>query len=144
MDFPGGSDNKESACNAGDFGSIPGWGRSPGETEGNPFQYPCLENPMTEEPGGLQSMELQRFRHDWATNTLHSKLTSSLRSEFYMLWCFPGGTSGKEPAYQCRRCRRHGFSPWVGRILWRRAWQPIPVFLPGEFHRRWSLVGYSL
>ena len=64
MDFPGGSDDKESACNAGDLGSVPGWGRSPGEREGNPFQYPCLENPMTEEPGGLQSMELQRFRHD--------------------------------------------------------------------------------
>ena len=97
MDFPGGSDDKESTCNAGDFGSIPGWGRSPGEREGNPLQYPCLENPMTEEPGGLQSIELQRFRHDWATNTLHSELTSSLRSEFYVLWCFPGGTSGNLP-----------------------------------------------
>ena len=64
MDFPGGSDDKESACNAGDLGSVPGWGRSPGEREGNPLQYLCLENPMTEEPGGLQSMELQRFRHD--------------------------------------------------------------------------------
>ena len=53
MDFPGGSDDKESACNAGDLGSIPGWGRFPGEREGNPLQYPCLENPMMEEPGGL-------------------------------------------------------------------------------------------
>ena len=64
MDFPGGSDDKESACNAGDLGSVPGWGRPPGEREGNPLQYPCLENPMTEEPGRLQAMELQRFRHD--------------------------------------------------------------------------------
>ena len=46
MDFPGGSDDKESACNAGDLGSIPGWGRFPGEREGNPLQYSCLENPM--------------------------------------------------------------------------------------------------
>ena len=44
--FPGGSDGKESACSAGDPGSIPGLGRSPGEGNGNPFQYPCLENPM--------------------------------------------------------------------------------------------------
>ena len=42
----GGSDGKESTCNAGDLGSIPGWGRSPGEGNGNPFQYSCLENPM--------------------------------------------------------------------------------------------------
>ena len=44
--FPGGSDGKESACNAGDRGSIPGPGRSPGEGHGNPLQYSCLENPM--------------------------------------------------------------------------------------------------
>ena len=46
MGFPGGSENKASACNAGDLGSIPGLGRSPGEGNGNPLQYPCLENPM--------------------------------------------------------------------------------------------------
>ena len=44
--FPGGSDGKESACNAGDLGSIPGLGRSPGGGHGNPLQYSCLENPM--------------------------------------------------------------------------------------------------
>ena len=44
--FPGGSGGKASACNAGDPGSIPGLGRSPGEGNGNPLQYPCLENPM--------------------------------------------------------------------------------------------------
>ena len=45
-DFPGGSDGKTSAYNAGDPGSIPGSGRSPGEGNGNPLQYSCLENPM--------------------------------------------------------------------------------------------------
>ena len=45
-DFPGGSDDKESACGAGDQGSIPGSRRSPGEGNGNPLQYSCLENPM--------------------------------------------------------------------------------------------------
>ena len=41
----------------GDMGSIPGSGRSPGESNGYPLQYSCLENPMAEEPGGLQSVE---------------------------------------------------------------------------------------
>ena len=44
--IPGGSDSKESAHNAGDLGSIPGLGRSLGEGNGNPLQYPCLENPV--------------------------------------------------------------------------------------------------
>ena len=44
--FPGGSDSKVSACNGGDPGSIPGLGKSPGEGNGNPLQYSCLENPM--------------------------------------------------------------------------------------------------
>ena len=44
--FPGGSDGKASACSVGDLGSIPGLGRSPGEGNGNPLQYSCLENSM--------------------------------------------------------------------------------------------------
>jgi len=44
--FPGGSDRKASAYNAGDRGSIPGLGRPPGEGNGNPLQYSCLENPI--------------------------------------------------------------------------------------------------
>ena len=45
---------------------------------------------------------------------------------------FPGGASGKEPSCQGRRCKRRGFDPCMGKIPWRRAWQPTPVFLPGE------------
>ena len=41
------------------------------------------------------------------------------------------------------QCRRHEFSPWVGKISWRRKWQPTPVFLPGKSHGQKSLVGYS-
>ena len=58
---------EESVCNAGDagdMGSIPGSGRSPEEGNGNPLQYSCLENPMTEETGGLQSMGSQIVGHD--------------------------------------------------------------------------------
>ena len=60
IDLPGGSDGKVSVCNVGDQGSIPGSGRSPGEGNGNPLQHSCLENPMTEEPDRLQSIELQK------------------------------------------------------------------------------------
>ena len=56
---------------------------------------------------------------------------------------FPGGASSKEPACQCKRCRRRRFDPWVGKIPWRRAWQPPPVLLPGESHGQRSLAGYS-
>ena len=56
---------------------------------------------------------------------------------------FPGGASGKEPACQSRRCKRRGFHPWVGKIPWRRAWQPTPVFLPGKSHGQRSLGGYD-
>ena len=58
--FPGGSVIKNPPANTGDGGSIPGSGRSPGEGNGNLLQYSCLEIPWTEEPGGLQSMELQK------------------------------------------------------------------------------------
>ena len=51
--------------------------------------------------------------------------------------------SGKESACQCRRYKRCGFNPWVGKISWRRKWQPILVFLPRKSHGQRSLVGYS-
>ena len=52
----------------------------------------------------------------------------------------PWWLRGKESACQCGR---QGFDPWVGKIRWRRKWQPTPVCLPGEFHGQRSLVGYS-
>ena len=58
MGFPGSSDSKESGYNAGDPGSIPGLGRSPGEGNGNPLQYSCLENSMG--IGDWQSVGSQR------------------------------------------------------------------------------------
>ena len=60
--FPGGLTVKNLPTNAGDIkdsGSIPGSGRSPGGGHGNPLQYSCLENPLTEEPDGLQSLGSQ-------------------------------------------------------------------------------------
>ena len=56
---------------------------------------------------------------------------------------FPGGSAGKEPTCQCRRCKRRRFNPWVRKIPWSRKWQPTPVFLSGTFHGQRSLEGYS-
>ena len=53
---------------------------------------------------------------------------------------FPGCSDSKSI---CLHCRRTGFDSWVGKIPWRRKWQPTPVFLPGESHGQRSLVGYS-
>ena len=57
----------------------------------------------------------------------------SWKSQVYDLICaiyqlgFPGDSSGKEPTCQCRRCKRCGFTPWVRKIPWRRAWRPTPI-----------------
>ena len=58
-------------------------------------------------------------------------------------WGFPAGTSGKEPACQCRRCKRLVFDPCIGKIPWRRKWQSTPIFLPGKSHGQRSLESYS-
>ena len=58
----------------------------------------------------------------------------------YIMWGFPGDSNGKGIRLQCRK---PGFSPWVGKIPWRRKWQPTPVFLPGESHGQRNLAGYS-
>ena len=57
-------------------------------------------------------------------------------------WASPGGASHKELDCQCRRCKRCNFHPWVGKVPWKRAWQPTPVFLLGEFNGQRSLAGY--
>ena len=62
---------------------------------------------------------------------------------FILCLGFPGNNCGKEPTCQCRRRKRREFHPWVGKIPWRRSWQPTPVFLPGESNGQRSLAGYS-
>ena len=61
----------------------------------------------------------------------------------FKLHCSLRWHSGKESACQCRRCKRHGFDPWVGKIPWSRQWQPTPVFFPGKSHGQRSLAGYG-
>jgi len=58
-------------------------------------------------------------------------------------WGFPGGTSGKESACQCRRRKKLQFNPWAGKIPWSREWYPFPVYLLGKFHGQRSLLVYS-
>ena len=70
-------------------------------------------------------------------------IRTSYRRSLYGDSGFPSGTSGKESTCQCRRHKRHGFNPWIRKILWRREWQPMPIFLPGESHGQRSLVNYS-
>ena len=81
-----------------------------------------------------------RFFTIWATREAQ---TLGIKKVLPITLGFPGGTSGKESTYQHRRHKRPRFDPWLGKIPWRKAWQPIPVFLPGESHGQRSLVGYS-
>ena len=89
-------------------------------------------------------------RRTWALklDLTHSTQTVELFWDFPFtslmeVLAFPGGASGKEPICQYKSCKRCRFDPWVGKIPWRRAWQPTPVLLPGESHGEWSLPGYS-
>ena len=78
-------------------------------------------------------------RHTWDLfSTLGCLVNKSLccKSQHFLISAFSlgfwGGSSSKERACQCRRLKRWGFDLWVGKISWRRAWQPTPVFWPGE------------
>ena len=110
------------------------------------WEIPWTER--TEEPGRLQSMGSQKswVWLKWRNN--NSEDMWSIFSYTYHHFCsrfggFPGGAGGEEPACQCRRCKRHRFDPWVGKIPWRRKALPNPVFLPGDSLGQRSLAGYS-
>ena len=74
------SDGQQAACNAGDPGSIPGSGRSPGERNGNPFQYSCLENPMDRRPCQVTVHGVARVGQDLATKSSPPSLQSPSRN----------------------------------------------------------------
>ena len=74
---------------------------------------------------------------------IHTAKTIIQKDTCTPVFRLPQWLSGKEPACQCRRCRRRGFSPWVGKIHWRRAWQLTPVFLLGKSHGQKSLTCYN-
>ena len=70
--------------------------------------------------------------------TSFSRIASVISGK--ILPIYPWWLNGKESTCWCRK---HGFNPWTGKILWSRIWQPTPVFLPGEFHGQRSLVSCS-
>ena len=164
--FPGGSEVEESACNAGDLGSIPGSGRSPGEGNGNPLQYSCLENPMD---GGAwraavhgvakSRTQLSDFTSLHFNECLVTQLSFSGEKKLFLVVILflvqlpflvkisfttvdspPTHTQMGNFIFTSRRSR---LDPWVRKIPWRRKWQPTAVFLLGESHGQSSLEGYS-
>ena len=105
--FPGSSGGKESACNAGDPGLIPGSGRSPEEGNGNPLQCSCLENPRDGGACGLPSMGSHRVGHDWsdlaavAVASLVAQVIKNLPAmQEIQVWS-PGEGNGTPLQYSC-------------------------------------------
>ena len=104
--FPGGSEVKASARNVGDLGRV---------------------DPLEKETATHSSILAWRIpwteRAWWATvhrvTKSRTRLSNLTNFQMYKMG-FPSGSAGKEPACQCRRHKRHGFSPWVGKIPWRR------------------------
>ena len=68
----------------------------------------------------------------------------SIFSKFSIMSKRYGASLVAQTVKNCRQCRRPGFDPWAGKMLWRREWLPTPMFLPGEFYGQRSLVGYGL
>ena len=81
------------------------------------------------------------FGYVWWSRVLDSNKRELAYMYYYM--GFPGGARGKEPTCQCRRHKKCGFDPWTGKIPWRKAQEPTPVFLPGESHGQRSLMDYG-
>ena len=81
------SDGKESACNAGDLGSVPGLGRSPGEGMATHSSVLAWRIPWTKEPGGPQSTRSQRVRHAWGTNSRWCFATTAVADEYPGCYC---------------------------------------------------------
>ena len=96
--FPPGSGGKESTCNEGDLGLIPGLERSPGEGNSYPFQYSGLENSMDSIETAKSRLGLGNFQFQYLSLVAQQ------------------------------------LDPRVGKIPWRRKWQPTAIFLPEKFH----------
>ena len=106
--------------------------------------------PWTEEPGRLQSMGSLGIRHDWATSLsiftfhFHALEREMATQSSVLAWRIPGtGEPGGLPSLGSHRVGHDWSNLAAARYTWEENWQPIPVFLPGEFHGQRSLTGYS-
>ena len=117
---------KNPPANTGDAGLILWFGKIPWGGNGNPLQYSCLEKSVDSGADGLWSIGSRSIRH---LASLIAQLVKNLPA--------------KKKKRICLQCWRPEFNFWVGKIPWRRKWQPTPVLLPGEVHGQRSLVGYS-
>ena len=109
--FPCSSVGKDSACNAGDPGSIPGLGRFLGEGNDNPLQYFCLENPWTEEPGGLYSPWGTRVGHNLSTKPSPQNILLLLAADKFASFLSSGSTTLYRQGLICL-CGQSLFVSW--------------------------------
>ena len=93
--------------------------------------------------GELQELVMDRQAWHAAIHGVAGRTQLSNWTECLIISIFLGLPWWLRYLRNCLHCARPGFSPWVGKIPWRREWQPTLVFLPGEFHGQRSLVGYS-
>ena len=107
----------------------------------------CLSPPWWRQQSasgsGCPSTREEKSKWKWLQMTKLCAMVRQNETDLLKATGFPAGAHGKEPVCQCRRPKRLRFDPWVGKIPWRRKWQPMPVFLPGESHGQRSLAGYT-
>ena len=121
-----------SARDIRDTVSIPGWGRSPGEGNGYPLQYSCLDNPWTEETGELQSMGSQRVGHDWSDLAQHPILLGLIfECNFKELKVSGDQSNNFVNLRNCIGTTNVGFLKRVGlettTWVWGPVWLPHPI-----------------
>ena len=157
MGFSCGSAGKESACNAGDLGLISGLGRSPGEGNGYPIQYSCLENPMDRGAWWVTVHGVTRVRHDLVTKATNLDLRTLKPTGN---WCLVRTNLGVDACYSFSDSFLSPTGvflfPFIYFLIYvfislfmylfvlfrRRQWHPTPVLLPGKSHGQKSLAGY--
>ena len=98
--------------------------------------YFCLSNNIHEYTGFMSWYSIFTHTHKYICTCLYTLLYVFAIHTYGLPWQI----SGKESTCQCRRC---GFDPWVGKIPWRRKWEPTPVFSLGKSHEQTILAGYS-
>ena len=121
---------------------------------GNPLQYSCLENPRDRGAWWAAvsrvAQSQTRLKRLSSSSSSSSRLAKTIdieinreRKDSIQILLFWATSLVAQMVKHLLQCRRPGFDPWVGKILWRRKWQLTPVLLPGESHGQKSLAGYS-